>query len=428
MAYIAEKLQAKIWQVENCVGLLDEGDTIPFISRYRKERTGGLDDASVAEIKHWRDVFMEMDKRKESICATIQEQGKLTEELRRKIEECLVSGELEDLYLPYRPKRRTRATVARERGLEPLADKMMSLEAKNPEVLAKQFLSGNVPSVEAALAGAGDIIAERISESADARETLREIFRSRRIVSSATKAGKSDPEAAKYRSYFNFTMPLSRIPSHNLLAILRAESEGFLSVKIDADPEKCGNKLYYDFCREHGYPSAALGTRLRAAVDDAYSRLLSPSITNEIIREAKEKADIESINVFGENLRQLLLSPPVGQKRTMAIDPGFRNGCKIVCLDAQGNLLHHEIIYPHPPQSEKVKSIMAVGSMVEDYDIEVIAIGNGTASRETEDFRLPVLGVSGFAVLGKETIAALNPISTISLSLIGFVGVVGPQT
>ena len=243
-----------------------------------------------------------------------------------------------------------------------------------------------ISSVEEALAGARDIIAERLSESQTVRENLRHIFRTRRIESKATKAASSNAEASKYRTYFNFSMPLQRIPSHNLLAILRAENEGFLSVGLDADPEKCGNKIYYDFCQEHRYPGSKLADQIRQAVDDAYKRLLEPSLTNEIVKEAKEKADIESINVFGENLTQLLLSAPVGQKRTMAIDPGFRNGCKIVCLDEQGNLLHHEIIFPHPPQSEKIKSIMAVSSMIDEYAIEVIAIGNGTASRETEDF------------------------------------------
>ena len=327
-----------------------------------------------------------MEKRKEGILSTISEQGKLTDELRSKIENCVVASELEDLYLPYRPKRRTRATMAKEKGLEPLADKMWKVEVADPETEARKYVGDKVGSVEEALAGARDIIAERLSESQTVRENLRHIFRTRRIESKATKAASSNAEASKYRTYFNFSMPLQRIPSHNLLAILRAENEGFLSVGLDADPEKCGNKIYYDFCQEHRYPGSKLADQIRQAVDDAYKRLLEPSLTNEIVKEAKEKADIESINVFGENLTQLLLSAPVGQKRTMAIDPGFRNGCKIVCLDEQGNLLHHEIIFPHPPQSEKIKSIMAVSSMIDEYAIEVIAIGNGTASRETEDF------------------------------------------
>lgn len=384
--YIARTLSVKDWQVENCVQLFEEGNTIPFISRYRKEKTGGLDDMAVAQIKHWNDVFTDMEKRKDGILSTIAEQGKLTDELRNRIENCVVASELEDLYLPYRPKRRTRATMAKEKGLEPLADRMWKVEVTDPEAEARKYVGEKVTSVEEALAGARDIIAERLSESQTVRENLRHIFRTRRIESKATKAASSDPEASKFRTYFNFSMPLQRIPAHNLLAVLRAENEGFLSVSLDADPEKCGNKIYYDFCQEHRYPGARLADQIRQAVDDAYKRLLAPSLTNEILKEAKEKADIESINVFGDNLTQLLLSPPVGQKRTMAIDPGFRNGCKIVCLDEQGNLLHHEIIFPHPPQSEKIKSIMAVASMIDEYAIEVIAIGNGTASRETEDF------------------------------------------
>lgn len=384
--YIARTIGVKDWQVENCVHLFEEGNTIPFISRYRKEKTGGLDDVAVAEIKHWNDVFTEMEKRKEGVLSTISEQGKLTDELRSKIENCVVASELEDLYLPYRPKRRTRATMAKEKGLEPLADKMWKVEVADPEAEARKYVGDKVASVEEALAGARDIIAERLSESQTVRENLRHIFRTRRIESKATKAASGNAEASKYRTYFNFSMPLQRIPSHNLLAILRAEKEGFLSIGLDADPEKCGNKIYYDFCQEHRYPGSKLADQIRQAVDDAYKRLLEPSLTNEIVKEAKEKADIESINVFGENLTQLLLSAPVGQKRTMAIDPGFRNGCKIVCLDEQGNLLHHEIIFPHPPQSEKIKSIMAVAAMIDEYAIEVIAIGNGTASRETEDF------------------------------------------
>ena len=384
--YIARTLSVKDWQVENCVQLFEEGNTIPFISRYRKEKTGGLDDMAVAQIKHWNDVFTDMEKRKDGILSTIAEQGKLTDKLRSRIENCVVASELEDLYLPYRPKRRTRATMAKEKGLEPLADRMWKVEVTDPEAEARKYVGEKVASVEEALAGARDIIAERLSESQTVRENLRHIFRTRRIESKATKAASSDPEASKFRTYFNFSMPLQRIPAHNLLAVLRAENEGFLSVSLDADPEKCGNKIYYDFCQEHRYPGARLADQIRQAVDDAYKRLLAPSLTNEILKEAKEKADIESINVFGDNLTQLLLSPPVGQKRTMAIDPGFRNGCKIVCLDEQGNLLHHEIIFPHPPQSEKIKSIMAVASMIDEYAIEVIAIGNGTASRETEDF------------------------------------------
>ncbi len=383
--HIASLLSVQDWQVENCAQMFEDGDTIPFISRYRKERTGGLDDASVAEIKHWVDVFAEMEKRKSTILETIEGQGKLTDDLRAQIETCVSAAVLEDLYLPFRPKRRTRATAAKEAGLEPLADKMYAVQLVDPGIEARKYLSDKVESVEAALAGARDIIAERLSETATVRETLRGIFRTRRVVSKATKAADA-PEASKYRSYFNFSMPLERIPSHNLLAMLRAQNEGFLSVSIDADPERCAKKMYYDFCQERRYPSPALGEQIREAVSDAYKRLLEPSISNEVLKEAKQKADVESIRVFGENLRQLLLASPVGQKRTLAIDPGFRNGCKLAVLDERGDLLYHTIIYPHPPQNEKVKSIVALSDLLEKYKVEAVAIGNGTASRETEDF------------------------------------------
>ncbi len=388
---IAHRLGVKAWQVENCEKLFEEGSTIPFISRYRKERTGGLDDVAVAEIRHWTDVFNEMEKRKETILGTISQAGALTDELKGRIEKCVDSRELEDLYLPFRPKRRTRATVAKEAGLEPLADAMYSVSVKNPEAEARKYVGDKVASVEDALAGARDIIAERLNETASVRETLRQIFETRKIVTRATKKASS-PEAQKYKGYFQCSEPISRIAPHRLLAMLRAENEGFITLKIDADPEKCGNKMYYDFCQERHYPAAPLAEQIREAMDDAYKRLLEPSISNEVLQEAKEKADIESIKIFGENLRQLLLAPPVGQKRILAIDPGFRTGCKVVCLDGQGNLLHNETIYPHPPANEKIQSIRAVSSMVEKYGIEVIAIGSGTAGRETEEFikRVPL--------------------------------------
>ena len=391
--HIASLLELKPWQVENCIEMFADGDTIPFISRYRKERTGGMDDAQVAEVRHWTDVFEEMEKRKETVLKTISEAGALTDELKEKIERCVNATELEDIYLPFRPKRRTRATMAREAGLEPLADLMWNVRTRDPGKDAEKFVSDNVKTAEDALSGARDIIAERLSETAVIRENLRSIFRSRRITSTVTKAGKESAESSKYRSYFDFSMPLSRIPSHNLLAMLRAAGEGYLNIGIDADPERCGAKIYYDFCQAHSYPAAPLASQIKEAVADAYKRLLEPSISGEILKEAKRKADIESIRVFGENLRQLLLSAPVGQKRTMAIDPGFRNGCKIACLDENGNLLHHTIIYPHPPQNDKVKAITAVQDMMDKFGIEAVAIGNGTASRETEDFmrriRLP---------------------------------------
>ena len=398
--YIAQRLEVKDWQVENCVGLFEEGATIPFISRYRKERTGGLDEVAVAEIRHWNDVFVEMEKRKETILETISQAGALTDDLEARIVGCVESRELEDLYLPYRPKRRTRATVAREAGLEPLADKMFDVAIADPAREAAGYVGDKVESVDAALAGARDIIAERLSETASVRETLRQIFRTRRIVTKATKKA-TGPEAMKYRIYFDYSESVERIAPHRLLAIFRAEEEGFISIRIDADPEKCGKKLYYDFCQERRYPAAPLAEQIHMAIDDSFKRLLEPSISNEIYKEAKEKADLESIRIFGENLRQLLLAAPVGQKRTLAIDPGFRTGCKVVCLDGQGNLLHNEAIFPHPPVSEKVKAIQAVSAMIQKYGIEVIAIGNGTASRETEEFikRVPLpQGVRVFTV------------------------------
>ena len=398
--HIAKHLDIKDWQVENCITLFEEGATIPFISRYRKERTGGLDEVAVAEVRHWAGVFAEMEKRKETVLENIEAAGALTEDMRRRIENCVESRELEDIYLPYKPKRRTRATAAKEAGLEPLADKMYNVALTDPSVEARKYVGDKVASVDEALAGARDIIAERLSETASVRETLRQIFKTRRIVTKATKKATGQ-DAMKYRSYFDYSESLERIAPHRLLAILRAEEEGFISVKIDADPEKCGKKIYYDFCQERRYPAAPLAEHMHMAFDDAFKRLLEPSISNEVIKEAKEKADIESIRIFGENLRQLLLAPPVGQKRVLAIDPGFRTGCKVVCLDEQGNLLHNEAIFPHPPISEKVKSIQTLSALVTKYGIEVIAIGNGTASRETEDFikRVPLPdGVRVFTV------------------------------
>ena len=397
---VADRLQVKDWQVENCAKLFEEGATIPFVSRYRKERTGGLDEVAVAEIRHWTDVFAEMEKRKATILETISQAGALTPELRSRIENSVDSREIEDLYLPFRPKRRTRATAAKEAGLEPLADKMYNVALTDPVSEARKYVGAKVASVDDALAGARDIIAERLSETASVRETLRQIFKTRRIVTKATKKA-SGQEAMKYRSYFDYSESLERIAPHRLLAILRAEDEGFINVKIDADAEKCGKKIYYDFCQERRYPAAPLAEHMHMAFDDAYKRLLEPSVSNEVLKEAKEKADKESVRIFGENLRQLLLAPPVGQKRVLAIDPGFRTGCKVVCLDEQGNLLHNETIFPHPPASEKVKSIQSVSALVQKYSIEVIAIGNGTAGRETEEFvkRVPLpQGVRIFTV------------------------------
>ena len=384
--HIAQLLGIQPWQVENCAELFDDGCTVPFISRYRKERTGGLSDVEVAEVKHWSEVFAEMEKRKETILKTIAEQGKLTPGLEKEIRETVSSGRLEDLYLPYRPKRKTRATEAAARGLGPLADLLWTGRTQDPEADARKFVKGEVKSAGEALQGARDIVAERLSETALVRENLRGIYRTRRLRSQVTKAGETNPEAAKYRSYFSSSQPLSRIPSHTLLAMLRARDESFLRLDIDADPEKCAAKIYYDHCQETGYPPKACAEQVHLAVEDAFKRLLDPSITTEVLREAKEKADRESVQVFGENLRQLLLAPPVGQKRVMAIDPGFRTGCKVVCLDAHGNLLCHTVIYPHPPAAKKMEAITTVADLVEKYGIEVIAVGSGTAGRETEDF------------------------------------------
>ena len=377
---IAEELGVKIWQVENTVELLSQGATVPFISRYRKERTGSLDEVEIAQIKHLAEGFDAMEKRKEGILETIGEAGALTEELRKQIEECTESNVLEDLYLPFRPKRRTRATVAKEAGYEPLADIMWNNSTADPHREAAKFADP-----EAALSGARDIIAERLSETAVIREAIRQIFRTRRIASKKSKNAPAD-KADKYRNWFDWSEPLAHIAPHRLLAILRGQDEGVLSVKIDSDAEKCCKKIYYEYCQAHRYPQRPLAEQINLAVEDSFKRLLEPSVSGEVIREAKEKADIESIRIFGENLRQLLLAAPVGQKRTLAIDPGFRTGCKVVCLDSQGNLLHHEAIFPHPPANDKVAAIRAVSSMISEYGIEVIAIGNGTASRETEDF------------------------------------------
>lgn len=377
---IAEELGVKIWQVENTVELLSQGATVPFISRYRKERTGSLDEVEIAQIKHLAEGFDAMEKRKEGILETIGEAGALTEELRKQIEECTESNVLEDLYLPFRPKRRTRATAAKEAGYEPLADIMWNNSTADPHREAAKFADP-----EAALSGARDIIAERLSETAVIREAIRQIFRTRRIASKKSKNAPAD-KADKYRNWFDWSEPLAHIAPHRLLAILRGQDEGVLSVKIDSDAEKCCKKIYYEYCQAHRYPQRPLAEQINLAVEDSFKRLLEPSVSGEVIREAKEKADIESIRIFGENLRQLLLAAPVGQKRTLAIDPGFRTGCKVVCLDEQGNLLHHEAIFPHPPANDKVAAIRAVSSMISEYGIEVIAIGNGTASRETEDF------------------------------------------
>lgn len=373
------------WQVEHCAELLAEGATVPFISRYRKERTGQLDEVQVAEIKHWCLKFEELDKRKESVLKSISEQEKLTPELEKQIAACIQMQELEDLYLPYRPKRRTRAQIARERGLEPLATAMLTFNVDNFEARAASFITDELPDKDSVLQGARDIIAEAVSERADIRQELRKFYgKSGRIYSKVAK-GKAD-EGEKFGNYFDFSEDISRIPAHRLLAVLRGEQEGVLQVKLEADAaisKKIVNRLLYNGVKCNTF---RLFEQIDLAVDDSIKRLLHPSIENEALRAAKEKADLDSIRVFGENLRQLLLAAPVGEKRTMALDPGFRTGCKVVCLDENGGLLHNDTIYPHPPANEKVMAMKKISNMVQAYRIEVIAIGNGTAARETEAF------------------------------------------
>lgn len=383
---IADRLSLNKWQIENCVLLLEDGNTIPFISRYRKEQTGGMDDSQVAEVKHWADTFDDMEKRKSTIIQTIEKAGKLTEQLKRRIENSVDSTELEDLYLPFKPKRRTRATVAKELGLEGLADIIWELKTSDPKSSARPFVNEKVPSTDEALSGARDIIAERLSEEVSIREKLRSTYRRSPLTVQVARGAKGKPELEKYRSYIDFSRPLDKVSPHNLLAILRAENEGLFSIGL-TPREGTQDDVYYQFCRDHGRPqSAALSKEIKLAAEDSYQRLLDPSISNEIIKEAKQKADIESIRVFGDNLRQLLLESPVGEKRTLAIDPGFRNGCKLAVLDEHGALLAHEIIFPHPPQNERIKSLQRLEALIDDFDIEAIAVGNGTASRETMDF------------------------------------------
>ena len=383
IAYLSSKMQLKNWQVEHCVQLLEEGSTVPFISRYRKEATGNLNEVEIAEIKHFRLLFEELEKRKAAVLKSIKEQQKLTPELEKEIEECVQMQQLEDIYLPYRPKRKTRASIAKERGFEPLAERMLSLELPNLMEYAATF---GAPAQEA-IAGAKDIIAENIAERREIREELRGYYlRNAVVVSRKAKGAEEENEDEKYANYYTFSEKIAKIPAHRLLAVLRGQDEGALSVKLEVDEEivhKIMCRLFYNGRRCKSY---ALYQELEETLRDAYKRLLHPSIEKEALKSAKERADIESIKVFGENLRQLLLAAPVGQKRTMAIDPGFRTGCKVVCLDAQGNLLHNETIYPHPPQNEKIVSMKRLSNMLEAYKIEVVAIGNGTAGRETEAF------------------------------------------
>ena len=380
---IAQRLQLPEEGVDNTIALLDLGCTIPFIARYRKERTGNLNEVQIGQIADAYDKLKELEKRKETILNTISEQGKLTDELEKRIKECWEPTVLEDLYLPYRPKRRTRAQVAREQGLEPLATILLLQREPQPQVAARRFVKDGVADVDAALKGAQDIIAEMVSENEQSRNQMRLAFRREAVITSrVVKAKAETDEAAKYSDYFDFSEPLRRCSSHRLLAMRRGESEGILRVSIGADDDDCVARLKRQHVRGHG-PCSRL---VEEAVEDAYKRLLRPSIETEFAALSKEKADDEAITVFAENLRQLLLAAPLGQKRVMGIDPGFRTGCKVVCLDAQGNLLHHEAIFPHPPVNHRMQATVHVEQMVEDYGIEAIAIGNGTASRETSEF------------------------------------------
>lgn len=378
---ISKALGIPARQVEKTMGLLDEGATIPFISRYRKEVTGGLDEVQIGDINDHYGKLKEVSKRKETILASIDEQGKLTPELKKRIEASWDSTELEDIYLPYKPKRQTKAEIARKKGLEPLATLLMLQTAQDSTKAASPYVKGEVKDVREALQGARDIIAEWVNEDEQARNTVRNSFSRTAVISSKVVKGKEE-EGSKYRDYFDFSEPLNRCSSHRLLALRRGEAEGFLRVSISPDAEGCIERLNRRFVK--GRSDASV--QVEEAVCDSFKRLLKPSIETEFANLSKMKADEEAIRVFSENLRQLLLSPPLGQKRVLGVDPGYRTGCKVVCLDAQGNLVHNEAIYPHPPQNEKGKAASKVAQLVSTYAINAIAIGNGTASRETEQF------------------------------------------
>ncbi|MBR3468072.1 MAG: RNA-binding transcriptional accessory protein [Bacteroidales bacterium] len=380
---IAKALNLNERNVEKTLELLNQGCTIPFIARYRKESTGGLDEVQIGNISDWNDRLCEMSKRKETICKTIEELGKMTQELKTRIDNCWNATELEDIYLPYKPKRRTRAQVAREQGLEPLANILMLQRERDPQSAAKRFVNGDsVTSVEQALQGAKDIIAENISENELTRQRLRNTFQREALISSKVVKAKADDEgASKFRDYFDFSEPLRRCSGNRLLAMRRGESEGFLRVKISVDDEQA----IYRIKRQYIHGFGPCGKLLEEAVEDSYKRLLAPSIETEIAAASKQKADEEAIDVFAGNLRQLLLAAPLGQKRVMGVDPGIRTGCKVVCLDAQGNLLYHDVVYPFQPKGTRMQAMIKFRDIVEKFEIEAIAVGNGTASRETSD-------------------------------------------
>lgn len=398
---IATSLELNQTKVANTLALLDEGCTIPFISRYRKEKTGGLDEVQIANISQWKDKLTELAKRKETICKTIDEQGKLTPELKGRIDNTWDSTTLEDIYLPYKPKRRTRAQVARQQGLEPLAQIILLQREPNPENVARAYVKGEVKDVDAAIKGAQDIIAETISENEQTRQQVRNAFKREAIISSKVIAAKKDEEGAqKYTDYFDFSEPLRRCNGNRLLAMRRGESEGFLRVNITIDGEETTERLQRHYVKGRG----ACAKLVEEAVADAYKRLIEPSVENEFAAASKEKADEEAIGVFSLNLRQLLLAAPLGQKRVMGVDPGIRTGCKVVCLDAQGNLLYHDVVYPFTPRGNEHAAKMEFEKIAGRFKVEAIAVGNGTASRETADIlrlagndahpRIPVYVVS----------------------------------
>ena len=395
---IAQRLNLREKQVEQTIALLDEGATIPFISRYRKEATGGLDEVAVAAVAEQHRQLDELEHRKAFVLETIEAQGALTDELRARITACWDATEIEDIYLPFKPKRRTRAQMAREKGLEPLAQRLLLRPNSDPEQEAEGFLTDEVGTVDEALQGARDIIAEQISEDEHSRQTLRRIYSREAVITSKAVKGKSEtPEAAKYRDYFEWSEPLKRCTSHRLLAMRRGESEGVLRVTITpADDERATEQV----ARRYVKSGTRAAEQVEMAAGDAYKRLLRPSIETEFAASSKEQADEEAIRVFATNLKQLLLAAPLGQRRIMGIDPGFRTGCKVVCLDAQGALLHNETIYPHPPKNETVRSEQTLRRLLKDYAVEAVAIGNGTAGRETEEFvrGLHVEGVEIFLV------------------------------
>lgn len=407
---ISSALGIAEWQVENTIRLFDDGSTIPFISRYRKEVTGSLDEVQITAIKDMLTRLKEIDQRRETILKTIDEQGKLTDELKERIEKADSLTELEDIYLPYKPKKKTRASVAKQKGLEPLAKIIMKQQELRLEARAEQFLNEEVPTIDDALQGARDIIAEWVNENERARNSIRRLFQHQAFIRSKAIKGK-ELEGIKYKDYFEWEEPLKKCPSHRLLAMRRGENEGFLKVSISPNEEEALEILEKQFVKGRYDVSQQVGI----AVKDSYKRLLEPSIETEFKNSSKEKADEAAINVFADNLRQLLLAPPLGQKNVLAIDPGYRTGCKVVCLDAQGNLLHNENIYPHHPQNEKGMAMKKIDSMVETFKVDAIAIGNGTASRETEalikrirfskDVRVFVVSEDGASVYSASSVA-----------------------